>query len=175
MFGIDIENYFIFVLIFGYFVYRFLTRKKRKLKKELKSKRAHLEKKSKHLHWLMEECSNEFKISDLMKAYRENEISGKEKYRGKVVYISGIITRITHVNIDTQYYSETHPTMLLLHRRTRVQCYMFEDDDTPLRDLKKDDEISVYGVIDQYSIDVGDKMGWVLLTECVIPPTEEEK
>ena len=166
MIGSDIVIIFIFILFFGYFVYRFLTRKERKLKEEI-------EKKRKHLHYLMEECSHEVKISDLMKAYRENEISAVQKYQGKIIYISGRIARITLVEIDTQFTSATYPCMLIPHRNARVQCYMYEDDDTPLRDLKKDDKISVYSVIGKFSIDIGDNMGFVLLTECVIPPTEE--
>ena len=168
MIGSDIVIIFIFVLFFGYFVYRFLTRKERKLKKEI-------EKKRKHLYWLMEECSHEINVSDLMKAYRENEISAVPKYQGKIIYISDRITRITHVKIEDQFTFETYPIMLIFHRGARVQCRMYEDDDTSLRDLKRDDKIGVYGVINNFSIDVRDERGDVLLTKCIIPPTEVEE
>ena len=80
----------IFVLIPGCFVYLFVTRKKRKLKSKIKRRR-------KHFHRMMEKCSNEVKVLDLMKAYRENEIAASQKYQDKIVFISGTITRITHV------------------------------------------------------------------------------
>ena len=149
----------ILVLIPGYFAYRFVTRKKRKLKRR-----------KKHLHQMMEKCSNELKVSDLMKAYRENEITADEKYGGKIVCISGRIIGITR--IESEYTPYTPPVMFIYHTDAHVSCRMYEDDDEPLRDLRTNDEISVYGKVIEFSIDVGDKLGSVLLTSCVISPDD---
>ena len=149
----------ILVLIPGYPVYRFVKRKKRKLKRMRK-----------HLHRMMEKCSNELKVSDLMKAYRENEITADQKYRGKIVCISGRIIGITR--IESEYTPDTPPVMFISHTSARVLCRMYEDDDEPLRDLRTNDEISVYGKVIEFSRDVRDKQGYVLLTSCVIPPDD---
>lgn len=149
----------IFVLIPCYLVYRFGRRKKRKLKKRRK-----------HLRRMMEKCSNEIKVSELMKAYKENEITAYQKYLGKIVCISGSIIRITR--IESEYTPDTPPVMFISQSYASVLCQMYKNDEEPLRYLKKGDKITVYGLVSEFSINVGDKQGSVLLTSCVIPPDD---
>lgn len=95
----------------------------------------------------------------LRKAYKANEVSGDNQYKGKLVEISGTVNTIGKDVLDEAYVTfETSEQYAF----DKVQCMFKEDQQSLLADLKKGQSIKVQGTVSGVSI------GSVIVRNCKI-------
>ncbi len=93
--------------------------------------------------------------TDLVQAYKDNEVAADVKYKGKALKVTGIVT-----SIKKDITSEIYVTLKGTGFRS-VQCYFEDSENSKVANLKKGDELTVIG-------DCHGLMMNVLMKECEI-------
>jgi hypothetical protein len=95
----------------------------------------------------------------LRQAYKANEVSGDNQYKGKLVEISGTIDSIGKDITDEAYITFETPESYSLDS---VQCMFKSSEETQLATLKKGQQITVQGTVS------GATIGKVIVRSCKV-------
>jgi len=86
--------------------------------------------------------------------YEANEVAADNRYKGKVVIVSGVVEDIGKDLLDNAYITMASGNMMF-----GVQCFFAESEEQSFGSLSKGQQVSVKGR-------VGGKLGNVLLNDC---------
>lgn len=96
--------------------------------------------------------------TQIVNDYKDNEVAGDAKYKGKTVEVSGVVDTIGKDVLDTPFISlESYQYAILDH----VQCMFSKSDEAELATVSKGQKIVLRG-------EVNGKMGNILLKGCEI-------
>lgn len=87
--------------------------------------------------------------TELYQAYNDNEVGADEKYKGKLIEVTGVISDIGKDLLDTPYVSIKTDDII-----GTVQCMFSKDDASLLANLKKDEQITIRGKCKGYLMNV---------------------
>ena len=106
-----------------------------------------------------EEAAIEVTAKDMLQEYDENEVKADEKYRDKLVTVTGKINDVGKDILDDAYVSVGTGDE---YEFTTVQCYFSDEGELEkVGDLKKGEEITLTGTCDGLSMNI-------LLKDCVL-------
>lgn len=158
----DLVKYSLWFLILVYFAYAFSTRKKRRIAKEKRKRR-------KKLRRMAKLCWRDFRVSNALKAYKENTLVADSDYLRKIILVKGKIRTIDkEYPYDSAIFKE--PVIFLSNSRFSVWCWMQESEEELLMEMQVGDEINVYGVINNR---INQDIPVIRLVDCLIQTMEE--
>ena len=96
--------------------------------------------------------------SDLYREYRSNEVAADEKYKGKILTVTGTVESVGKDIADTPYVAIKAGDVI-----GSVQCMFSEQYSSDLASLHKGDEVKIRGKCDG-------KFGNVILRGCIKYP-----
>ena len=96
----------------------------------------------------------------MMAAYRDNEVGADEKFKGKLIKISGKIESISKDIMDDPFVTLSDGREMSL---TNVQIYFTDEEEAKLGSLKKGQQLTVIGTCE------GETMGSVMVKLSKIP------
>ncbi len=92
---------------------------------------------------------------ELIKEYKENAISADNKYKGKIVEVTGKIDSIDKDILNDEYISLSGDDGIFDY----IQCYIAKSDISKISNYKVGDSITIVGKVDDYNLDLSMKNG----------------
>jgi hypothetical protein len=93
---------------------------------------------------------------DLFRAYKDNEVAADERYKGKILEVSGAVDNIGKDIMDTPYVTLDTGDVI-----STVQCMFGDEHKAELASLKKGDRVTIKG-------ECQGKLGNVLLRDSTL-------
>jgi hypothetical protein len=93
--------------------------------------------------------------SELLSEYKANQVAADDKYKNKIIEVSGTINSIGKDVLDTPYVTIGGSSDIF----TNIQCMFAKGDQSQLINLQKDTKITLRGNVSGYMMNV-------LLTNC---------
>ena len=94
----------------------------------------------------------------LYNEYEANQVAADEKYKNKLVEITGVVDTIGKDIVDTPYIS----FYIKPYQITTVQCMFSDKESAPLSSISKGQKLTVRGTVS------GGTIGQVLVTHCKV-------
>jgi hypothetical protein len=95
--------------------------------------------------------------SELLSEYKANQVAADDKYKNKIIEVSGTINSIGKDILDTPYVTIGGSSDVF----TNIQCMFAKDDQSQLINLQKDTKITLKGKVSGYMMNL-------LLNNCSI-------
>ena len=161
-----------FFAILVYFLYAFITRKKRRIARERHKIAREERERAEQLHKMVKSRWCDFKMSTVWKAYRENILAADSNHLGKIISVKGKIRTIERKEYESQFSYSSNPFILLsTSAGGHVGCDMQEGEEKLLMEMRVGDKVKVCGWITSINQD----LRAIYLGDCLIQTVEEKE